>query len=202
MSAHPDPLHHRVPDHAIESLFLRRWSPRAMTGKPLATATLMRLLEAARWAPSTYNVQEWRFLYALHGGEHWQRFHGLLSEGNKGWCANAGALLLVASVGVFRDKEGRDNPVHAFDAGLATQNLLLQAAALGLVAHAMAGFDRDAARRELALPADVHPQAMVAVGWPGDPDDLPENRREQDMKPSSRNPVGEFAFHGLYPTGR
>jgi len=197
MATLPDPLQHRTADHPIETLFLKRWSPRAMSGAPVNPDDLMRLLEAARWAPSTYNVQEWRFLYAHRDTAHWKTFFGLLAEANQGWCVNAGVLILVAAHSVF-PHNGKPNPVHEFDAGLASQNLLLQGASMGLVVHAMAGFDRDAARGALSLPDDVRPAAMIAVGQPGDPDALPEGMREKDLAPTGRKPVAEIACEGPY----
>ena len=197
MSKLPDPLDHRTADHPIESLFLARWSPRAMSGKAVGREEMMRLLEAARWAPSTYNVQEWRFLYARRDTSHWQTFFDLLVDANQAWCARAGALVLVASCSTF-EKDGSDNPVHVFDAGLATQNMLLQGAAMGLVLHPMAGFDREAAREALALPADVVPSAMVAVGHAGDPADLSDEMAEKDRAPSGRKPVAQIACEGPY----
>lgn len=193
----PDPLAHRTSDHPVEPLFLKRWSPRAMSGEPVEEGLMLRLLEAARWAPSTYNVQEWRFLYAHRDTPHWSTFFELLVEGNRKWCVNAGALILVASRTTF-EKNGKDNPVHAFDAGLATQNLLLQGAALDLAVHPMAGFDREAARTDLSLPDGVKPAAMIAVGHPGDPGALPEDLQEADANPSGRKPVSDIACEGPY----
>ncbi len=197
MATLPDPLKHRTADHPIETLFLKRWSPRAMSGAAVSRDDVMRLLEAARWAPSTYNVQEWRFLYAHRDTAHWDAFFGLLAEANQGWCVNAGVLILVAAHTVF-ERNGKPNPVHEFDAGLASQNLLLQGASMGLVVHAMAGFDREAAPGALSLPDDVKPVAMIAVGHPGDPDALPDGMRDGDLAPSGRNPVAEFAREGPF----
>jgi nitroreductase len=197
MSQLPDPLAFRQADHDIETLFLRRWSPRAMTGEPISGEELNQLFEAARWAPSTYNEQEWRFLYATRDGQHWAAFFGLLTEANQEWCHKAGALIVVLSHRFF-SRNGKPNPVHTFDAGLATQNLLLQGTALKLVCHAMAGFDRGKARRELLVPDDYDVEAMIAVGRAGDPDDLPEKMRELDRTPSGRHPIRAFAAEGLF----
>src|SRR6185295_1918112 len=111
---------------------------------------LDRLFEAARWAPSTYNEQEWRFLYARRDGPHWQTFMGILMEANQAWCKNAAALIVVTSKKTFA-RNGNPNPVHTFDSGLASMNLLLQGSTMGLVTHGMAGFDRDKARAELGI---------------------------------------------------
>ena len=192
----PNPLDHRIADHPVEKLFLKRWSPRAMSGAAIETTQLMTLLEAARWAPSTYNEQEWRFLYATRDGEHWKTFFDLLVSQNQEWCKEAAALIVVVSAKNMSE-DGEPNPVHAFDAGLATENLLLQAAALDLVGHAMAGFDQDAAREKLSVPDDFAVQAMIAVGLPGDPSKLPEEMQKMEM-PSSRKPLSEIAAEGPF----
>jgi nitroreductase len=192
----PDPLAVRRPDHPIEPLFVRRWSPRAMSGAPLPQDRLLRLFEAARWAPSSYNEQEWRFRYAHRGTAHWPLFFGLLAEANQVWCKDAAVLVVVAAKTTFT-RNGSPNPVHAFDAGAAFENLCLQAAAMGLVAHGMAGFDRERARTELRMPADVAPQAMIAIGHPGSVASLPEKLRAIET-PSGRKKVAEFAGEGPF----
>lgn len=197
MSQLPDALQFRSADHDVLDLFVKRWSPRAMTGAPLDQSQLERLFEAARWAPSTYNEQEWRFLYAHIGSEHWEQFFGLLAEPNQQWCKHASVLVVVLSHKVF-SKNGKPNPVHTFDAGLATQNLLLQGAEMGLVCHGMAGFDRGKARHQLKVPDDYEVEAMIAIGHPGDPDQLPGNYRDMDLKPTGRKPIGEFTAAGPF----
>jgi nitroreductase len=196
MAQLPDPLQYRQPDHPIEPLFLRRWSPRAMSGDKIADAELMRLFEAARWAPSTYNEQEWRFLYAHRDSEYWQVFFELLIEGNQAWCKRASVLVVVLSHKVF-ERNGKPNPVHTFDAGAAFQNLALQGAAMGLVVHGMAGFSRDKARTTLRVPDSFEVEAMIAIGTPGDPDDLPEDLREREI-PSGRHPLKDFVTQGPF----
>jgi nitroreductase len=197
MAKLPNALDHRNADHDVLPLFPQRWSPRAMTGKPVPQQDLLRLFEAARWAPSTYNEQEWRFLYAHREGPHWQTFMQLLMEANQAWCMNAGVLIVVLSHKVFT-RNGKPNPVHTFDSGLASQNLLLQASSMGLVAHGMAGFDRDKTRADLKIPDDYSVEAMIAIGQPGDPNGLPENYRQMDLEPSGRNPVSQFTREGAF----
>jgi nitroreductase len=196
MSKLPDVTTTRKADHAIEPLFVKRWSPRALSGESVSAADLDRLFEAARWAPSTYNEQEWRFLYAHRDTPHWPTFMGILVEANQAWCKNAGALIVVLSKKTFT-KNGKPNPVHTFDAGLASMNLLLQAASMGLVGHGMAGFDRDKARSELKVPDDYAVEAMIAVGHHGDPNDLPEQMRAGEA-PSGRKKIAEFTRDGTF----
>jgi len=192
----PDPLSHRSPDHEIESIFPSRWSPRAMTGAPVSPEERSRLLEAARWAPSSRNEQEWRFLYAHREGEHWPLFLGLLVEANRVWCERAGLLLLLASRRLF-ERNGKPNAAHSLDAGAAMQNLLLQGTAMGLVTHPMAGFDRERSRSELRIPEDHAIEAMIAVGRPGDPARLPADLQEREV-PSGRRPIEEFSCEGPF----
>jgi len=194
--AQPDPLSVRKPDHPVEPIFLKRWSPRAMSGEPISDAELMRLFEAARWAPSTYNEQEWRFLYARRGGTHWSTFFGLLMEANQAWCKNAAVLIVVLSSKVFA-RNNSPNPVHTFDAGAAFENLALQGAAMDLVVHGMAGFDYDKARSALKVPDSFAVEAMIAVGIPGDPSQLPDPVREREI-PTGRKPIVQFAAEGPF----
>ena len=196
MSHLPKPEDHRTPDHPIESLFIRRWSPRAMNGKPITGQQLLTLFEAARWAPSTYNEQEWRFLYARRETPQWALFFDLLMEANQAWCKNAALLVLVVAHKVFA-RNGKPNPVHLFDAGSAWENLALQATAMGLVSHGMAGFDFDKARTVLRVPDDYAVAAMFAIGHPGDPDQLPDEMRKIEV-PSGRRPVRESICEGVF----
>jgi nitroreductase len=196
MAMLPSGRAHRTPDYPIETLFIERWSPRAMSGEPLADAELMRLFEAARWAPSTYNEQEWRFLYAHCDTPHWPAFFGLLMEANQAWCARASVLMVVLSHKVFA-RNGNPNPVHTFDSGAAFENLALQGTTMGLVVHGMAGFDRGKARATLKVPDDYEVEAMVAVGHPGDPADLPPELQARE-KPSGRKAVSEVIREGPF----
>lgn len=196
MAPLPRPRDVRTPDFPIEPIFLDRWSPRAMSGELLTERELLTLFEAARWAPSTYNEQEWRFLYATRDGVHWQTFFDLLVPANQVWCRQAAVLVVVLSHRVF-ERNGQPNPVHTFDAGAAFENLALQGAAMGLVVHGMAGFDRETARAVLAVPEEYAIEAMIALGRPGDPDQLPPELRAREV-PSGRKPVGDIAREGKF----
>lgn len=186
----------RRPDHPVDPLFVHRWSPRAMSGEPLADHQILTLLEAARWAPSGYNEQPWRFCYAKRGTAHFDTFLGFLVEANRAWCASAAALFVLCSRKTFT-RNGKPNVSHLFDAGAAWENLALQATAMGLVAHGMAGFDPAKARAGLNVPDDFDIPAMIAVGKPGRAEDLPEALRAMEQ-PSPRKPVGEWASEGMF----
>ena len=182
--------------HPVDELFLDRWSPRAMSGEGVTDEELMTLFEAARWAPSSYNNQPWRILYARRDTEHWDAFLGLLVEGNRNWAKDAAALLLFVSKETF-DFNGKPYPTHSFDTGAAWENLALQATMLGLVTHGMQGFDYERARSELNIPEGFRVEAMAVVGRPGDPAKLPEKLRERES-PSERKPLSEITCEGPF----
>ena len=187
----------RKPDHPVDPLFVRRWSPRAMSGQPVSVAELMSLLEAARWAPSSYNGQPWRFLYARRDTPPWPTFVGLMSENNQRWAGKAGVLIVVVSRKLF-EHNGQPARTHSFDTGAAWASLALQGTIMGLAVHGMQGFDYDRARTELRVPTEFDVEAMIAVGRLGRIEELPEALRERE-RPSPRKPVSEISFEGGFP---
>jgi nitroreductase len=182
--------------HPIESFFLDRWSPRALVPEPMPTEDLWSLFEAARWAPSSYNNQPWRFLYARRDTPPWPLFFNLLVEQNRGWAGNAAVLVLVVSNTKF-DHNGKDAPTHSFDAGAAWQNLALQAWIKGYVAHAMQGFDYKKAQNDLEIPADFKVEAMIALGRQAPKSQLPPALQERES-PSPRRPILETIAEGKF----
>jgi len=141
----------RVREHGVDPAFLNRWSPRAFTGEPIPDETLLTMFEAARWAPSCFNMQPWRFLYARKDSEHWLRFLHLLIPYNQDWAKDASVLGVVVSKTLL-ERPNRD-PVpahsHSYDAGAAWMSLALQASRLGWAAHGMIGFDIERTYLEL-----------------------------------------------------
>lgn len=170
---------------------MKRYSPRVMSGEAMVKEELMTLLEAARWAPSASNLQPWRFIYALHGTPEFETFLSFLMPGNKVWCVNAGALIVLISKTTKDD--GSPAGMHTFDSGSAWENLALQATAMNLVAHGMAGFDYKMAKEKLNVPDDYAVEMMIAVGKHGKVEDLPEPLRAREV-PSDRKPLSEIAF--------
>lgn len=185
---------YRKPDHDIKPILFRRWSPRAMSGEQISEQELMTLFEAARWAPSSYNAQPWRFLYARRGTANWDRYFDLMVEFNQSWTKHAAVLMVVVSRKTFEWND-QAAPTHSFDAGAAWQNLALQGSTMGLVVHGMQGFDYEKARVALNVPEDFQVDAMIAVGKPGKREDLPEHLQEREQ-PSDRKPVAEIAIEG------
>jgi nitroreductase len=189
----------RTSDHPVETLILERWSPRAFTGESMPAETLMSLFEAARWAPSSYNSQPWRFVYGLHGTPAFEKILGLLVPFNQSWAKQAAVLMVVVSKATML-AQGTEKPSHShsFDAGAAWQSLALQATAMGWHTHGMVGFDMVRAATELGVPDGYRVEAAIAVGKQADKSILPAEAQAREV-PSLRNAVESFAFEGGFP---
>jgi len=172
----------------ILPLIAERWSARALSDRPIASEDLRAVCEAARWAPSCYNDQPWLFMAATTPDDL-ATFRSFLASKNQRWANRAPVLLLILARTRFRHN-GSPNRWAFFDAGTAWGYLSLEAWRRGIVAHAMAGFDAEKARKELALPAEVEPLAMVALGYLDDPGILSEEFRAVE-KPGERRPLDE-----------
>jgi nitroreductase len=181
----------------VHELIRERWSPRAFAERSVEPEKIRSLLEAARWAPSSFNGQPWSYFVATKDEpDELARLADCLVEGNA-WAKGAPLLLLSVAATHFAHN-GQPNR-HAFhDVGLATENLVLQAQAMGLVVHQMAGFLPDRARELLQIPAGQEPLTMLAIGYPGDVNDLPERLRARESAPRSRKPLSDIAFSGKW----
>src|SRR5437763_15633419 len=186
----------RKADHAIETLLLDRWSPRAMSGEEIWLEELMRLFEAARWAPSSFNAEQWRALYARRGTEHWQTFFDLLVDANKAWAKSAAVLVVFISRKFF-DYNDEPSVTHASDCAAAWENFALQGFQQGLVVHGMEGFDYERARKELRIPDEFQVEAMAAVGKPGPKEVLPDKLQARES-PNDRRKLSESVFEGPF----
>ena len=182
----------RPQEFGANPLFRNRWSPRALTGEKIVKEDFMALFEAARWAPSSFNGQPWRFVFVTRDSERWGSFFDLLVDFNKSWAKNASVLVLVVSRMNFEYNE-EFSRTHSFDTGAAWQNLALQASLSGLVAHAMGGFNHEEARVVANIPEGYEIQAMVAVGKLGKKDDLPDSLKKAEVI-SGRKDFSEFVF--------
>lgn len=188
----------RQPAYPINPLFVQRWSPRAFDDSPLTHEELMMILEAARWAPSAYNVQPWRFLYALRGDAHWQQYLDLLDPFNAGWARHSGALVFLLSDTLMESSEGhRPLRSHSLDAGAAWMQLALQAQLNGFSTHAMGGiFHRDV-HQQLNVPDRYQVEIGIAIGRQGETSRLPESLQEREQ-PSARKALSELAWAGTF----
>jgi len=185
-------------DPPIHELLARRWSPRAIDpARPVPREVLRMLLEAARAAPSSFNEQPWRFLvFDDEDPEALEVARGCLVPGNA-WARNAPVLILSAAAERW-EKDGSPNRHAQHDVGLASENLALQATALGLAVHFMAGFDVERARRLFGIQDGFQPMAMIAVGHPADAETLPPKLRDRELAPRKRKPLEEIAFAGRW----
>ena len=150
-----------------------------MTGEELDDDTIMSLFESARWAPSSFNNQPWRFIYAKRNTEYWNNLFYLLAESNKVWAKNAALLVVIVSSKNF-EHSGKFSITYQYDAGAAWENLSLEATSRGLVTHGMHGFDYQKTRDDLEIPDDFDVMAMVAIGKKGLKENLPPNLQEKE----------------------
>ncbi|MGM7721379.1 nitroreductase family protein [Metabacillus sp. Hm71] len=183
----------RKPDFEIDAQFLNRWSPRSFLEKEVPEDVLFGVFEAARWAPSASNQQPWRFIIA-RTQEDREKFHSFIMPGNLIWCKKAPVLAVIISK---TTTERGFNAWHAFDTGTAWGYLALEAHRKGLVTHAMGGFEKEKAREVLNVPEDYDLHAVIAIGYQGEKEVLPENLQDREQ-PSDRRPLNESLFEGSY----
>jgi len=184
----------------IHGLIANRWSGRAYDpAQPVTRQQVITLLEAARWAPSCYGDQPWRFVLWNRDEDAgaWRTAFETLAPGNQVWVKDAPLLLLVCADSLF-NHNGKPNRWAQYDSGAAAENLCLQAEALGLMAHQMGGFDPDKARVVASVPQQYTPMAMMAVGHPADPATFSEEVRERETAPRQRRELGELFFGGVW----
>lgn len=190
----------RQADFPVDPQFTARWSPRAFSGETLDEKTLLTFLEAARWAPSAFNAQPWRFLYARRGTPDWELYLTLVNDFNRTWAQTASAIVFILSKTRFTPPgktEEQDLASHAFDAGAAWAHLALQASLSGWASHGIAGIERDKIRETLEVPDGYVIQAGVVIGKHGDIAQLSESLRQRET-PSPRQPLSALAFAGKF----
>lgn len=179
---------------SVHDLIRARWSPRAFSGRDVSDADLKTVFEAARWAASSYNEQPWRFLVGRKSDpEAYGKILSVLAPFNQAWAKSAPVLFIMAAKRTF-SHSGMQNLYAIHDAGQALAHIFLQATALGLHAHGMAGFDRDRARTELGIPDDYDFGAAVAIGYLGSPDQLADQQRQSELASRTRKPLNEIVF--------
>src|SRR5690606_18931097 len=184
----------------IHDLLARRWSGRAYDpARPVAPATLLSLAEAARWAPSCFGDQPWRYLFCDKTRDRaaWDKAFDCLTPGNQSW-VQAAPLLAIACCDTRFAHNGKANAWCEYDTGAASLSLCLQASALGLMAHQMAGFSADALRANFALPEHCKPLAMISLGYQLAPEAIPEELREREFAARQRAALGSRFFLGAW----
>ncbi|BDI28864.1 hypothetical protein CCAX7_009150 [Capsulimonas corticalis] len=187
------------PDIEIHDQFRRRRSTRAYSDRPIDEATRRRLFEAARWAASSSNEQPWRFIYASkENPEEFARLLETLAEGNKAWAKDAPLLVLAIAKRHKGEDGGPENRHAAYDLGQSVATLTLQALHEGIYARQLGGFSADKAREALEVPEGYDPVAVIVLGYPGDPANLPELVREKESAPRVRKPLSDIVFRGRF----
>lgn len=184
----------RKASHDIDPVFLNRWSPRSYKSDPIPEEVLYSVLEAARWAPSANNEQPWRFVLA-RSQEDKERFYSFIADANRVWCEKAPVLILAVAKTI--SSRGTHNRAYAFDTGAACGFLSLEASRQGLITHVMGGFDREKASEVLGIPDGYEPQVVIAIGYQGDKEVLPEALQERE-KPSARCELSETVMEGVF----
>jgi nitroreductase len=175
-------------------IFHERWSPRAFDDRDVSPSELASVFEAARWTASSGNSQPWRFLVGTRGSATHNKIHEALVDFNKEWAGHAPVLILGTTLAV-NPKTDKPNAYALFDLGAASSYLTLQAASQGLVAHQMAGFSQDTARRLLEIPENYALGSVIALGYQGEPAALPNSTLvERELAPRERKPLSEIAF--------
>jgi len=179
----------------IHQLMQTRWSPRAFDpDKAIDQGDLTALLEAARWTPSCFNDQPWRFVVCAKATDalNWQQAFSILAEKNQQWAKNAPVLIVAAAMDNFAHN-GKPNRHAQYDTGAACLSLSLQANALGLVVHQMGGFDAEKAKGLFMLPADCTPMSVLAVGYQADPSTLGDDFIQAELAVRSRKTLEQIA---------
>ena len=180
----------RQSNYPIQSLILNRYSPRAMSGELLSDEELFSLFEAARWAPSAFNAQPWRFFFAKRETKAWDDLLNLLVPSNRLW-AQKGAVLVIITSKTHFDHNGKPAKTHSFDTGAAWEYLALQGFSQGLVVHGMQGFDYERAKELCHLPEKRAVEAMIVIGKAGKAEELSEEMQKREH-PSDRLPLHEI----------
>jgi nitroreductase len=187
-----------TPDHPILDVLRKRWSPRAFADRPVEPTKLQSLLEAARWAPSCFNEQPWSFIVATKDNPpEYERLLACLVEKNQAWAKSAPVLMISVAAKSFA-QTGKPNRHWFHDVGLAVSDLVTQATVLDLFVHQMAGFSPDKARQTYGIPETHEAVAAIAIGYLGDPNSLPDDLRDRELKEQTRKPLKDFVFTGKW----
>jgi nitroreductase len=182
----------------IEPELEKRWSPYAYSDRLVSAADLAAILEAARWAPSSYNEQPWRYIVAAkEDSAEFERLLSCLVEGNQAW-AKAAPVLALGCTSLNFSKNGKPNAAAEHDLGLASATLTFEATTRGLVVHQMIGILPDKARELYGIPDDAKALTGLAIGYAAGPETLPESLKGRDLAPRTRNAITEFVFGGSW----
>jgi nitroreductase len=187
-----------VTDYPVHELIASRWSPYSFANRSVSDEDLRSIFEAARWASSSYNEQPWSYIVAKkEEADEFGRVLSCLVEANQQWAKSASVLALgISRLNSARNNEPNRAAIH--DLGLASANLVLEATARGLAAHQMIGILPNKVRELYSVPEGYEPMTAIAIGYAGDPINLPEGLRARDAARRPRKPLKEFVFGGKW----
>lgn len=182
------------PEYPVHELISHRWSPYGFGEKQVSKEDLCSLFEAARWAASSYNEQPWSFIVAMKDrAAEFEKILFCLVEANQAWAKEASALVLCCT-NLHFTRNGKKNAAAVHDLGLAVGNLSLEATSRGISVHQMIGIYPDKAQELFHIPEGIRALTAIAIGYPADPDSLPQELRTRDQSSRSRKPFKEFVF--------
>ena len=184
----------------VHDIIANRWSPRAYdASKPVSQAQIISMLEAARWAPSCFGDEPWRFIVwdKNKDAAAWEKAFDCIVQGNQGWAKDAPVFVLICAGTLFEQNQ-KPNRWGAYDTGAAAVSLSVQATSMGLVTHQMGGFDGEKTRAAFNIPEQFEMMSMMAVGYIADVDALPEEAKERTLAPRKRKPLGELFYEGVW----
>lgn len=185
--------------YPIHPLLKRRWSPRAFADTPVEKEKLQSIFEAARWSPSAGNEQPWKFIVGIRPDKTWEMIYDSLADGNKIW--NKNVPVLIISIGKKVLSRDQKPYLHfKYDTGQSVAHMSIEAMNQGLFVHQMAGFDPQIITEEFNVPADHQPLTAIAIGYPGNPDDLPDYLKKRELSARTRKDFSEFVFSGTFGT--
>ena len=186
--------------HGVMPAIEKRWSPMAFSDRPVEREKLLRIFEAGQWAPSSYNEQPWRFMLGVKGeGETWDKILATCSGWNAKWARNAPVLILLSGKKRFSMKD-MDNVAWAYDVGAVSAYMTLQLTEEGLFSHQMVGFSPEKAREIFGIPEGFDPLVVIAVGYKGDPENLPADIAAREENTRTRKPLSELIFEEEWGT--
>ncbi|MBU0560581.1 MAG: nitroreductase family protein [Bacteroidetes bacterium] len=177
----------------IIDILKKRWSPRSFSNKNISDESLQRIFEAARWAPSCFNEQPWNFIYFRRGSESYNKLAAAIMDGNKPWSINAPVLVLTVARNSF-ERNGKSNNYAMHDLGMAVFSLTLQALSEDIYLHQLAGFDAKMTSEIFRIDDNFSPATVLAMGYLGDPEALPDSLKPSEKKRTGRKPISEFVF--------
>ncbi|MCK9327466.1 MAG: nitroreductase family protein [Bacteroidales bacterium] len=187
-----NPIKTAATSYPVTDWLRMRWSPRSFSAQEITEHDLLTILEAGTWAFNGGNLQPWFFLYGYKGTEGFKKILSCLNPGNQSWAQNA-AVLIVTLAKRERDP-GKPNLWSKHDVGAASMGMILQAITMNIYGHPMSGYDPNKIISTLGIDPDVYePVTCIALGYPGDPGQLNESQRTNELAPRTRKPVGEVS---------